>query len=98
MIEATMDEAVLRPPLTRNVTHGYGEPLKAGLLVYGLEEIVAEKVRATLQHVEKLERRGWSRSRARDYYDLWRVLGAYKGKWISLDLSHSCAQNAPCEA
>ena len=25
-----------------------------------------------------LEERGWSRSRARDYYDLWRVLGAYR--------------------
>jgi predicted nucleotidyltransferase component of viral defense system len=46
--------------------------------VYALEEIVAEKLRAILQHVEMLEQRGWSRSRARDYYDLWRVLGAYK--------------------
>ena len=28
--------------------------------------------------------RGWSRSRARDYYDLWRVLGAYRNQ---MDLS-----------
>ena len=27
-----------------------------------------------------LNRRGWSRSRARDYYDLWRVLGTYKNQ------------------
>ena len=29
------------------------------------------------------DRRGWTRSRARDYYDLWRVLSAYKD-----DLDH----------
>jgi predicted nucleotidyltransferase component of viral defense system len=46
--------------------------------VYCLEEIVAEKLRAILQHIEKLELRGWSRSRARDYYDLWRIMGTYK--------------------
>ena len=46
--------------------------------VYALEEIVAEKLRAILQHFEKLEVRGWSRSRARDYYDLWRILATYQ--------------------
>jgi predicted nucleotidyltransferase component of viral defense system len=30
-----------------------------------------------LQHIEKLHTRGWSRSRARDYYDLWRIIGTY---------------------
>ena len=42
-----------------------------------LEEIMAEKMRAILQHLQKLEERGWSRSRARDYYDLWRILNHY---------------------
>jgi predicted nucleotidyltransferase component of viral defense system len=41
---------------------------------------MAEKLRAILQHVRKLEERGWSRSRARDYYDLWRVLKRYGGE------------------
>jgi len=45
---------------------------------------MAEKLRAILQHAEKLEERSWSRSRARDYYDLWRIMGAYKDR---LDLS-----------
>jgi predicted nucleotidyltransferase component of viral defense system len=45
--------------------------------VYALEEIVAEKLRAVLQHVRALEHRGWVRSRARDYYDLWRILGVH---------------------
>ena len=30
------------------------------------------------------ERRGWSRSRAREYYDLWQVLGTY---WEQMDLT-----------
>jgi predicted nucleotidyltransferase component of viral defense system len=68
----------------RNIIHEYGEPLEAQVRVHALEEIVAEKLRAILQHVEKLQQRGWSRSRARDYYDLWRVLGEYQNQ---LDLS-----------
>jgi hypothetical protein len=48
-----------------------------------------------LQHVEKLEERGWSRSRARDYYDLWRVLAAYKDRMDLTDfgpfLAEKCA-------
>jgi hypothetical protein len=51
------------------------------------KEIVAEKLRAILQHMEKLEERGWSRSRARDYYDLWRVLGAYKHRMDLTDFT-----------
>ncbi|MCY4558103.1 MAG: nucleotidyl transferase AbiEii/AbiGii toxin family protein [Chloroflexi bacterium] len=38
-------------------------------------EVVAEKLRATRQQVERLENRSWMRNRARDYYDLWRVMG-----------------------
>ena len=77
MVEVTLDEPVLRPPEKRLVMHEYGEPLSAQVQVYSLEEIVAEKLRALLQQAEMFERRGWSRSRARDYYDLWRVLGEY---------------------
>ncbi|NJL31985.1 MAG: nucleotidyl transferase AbiEii/AbiGii toxin family protein [Phycisphaerales bacterium] len=78
MVEVSMDEEVLKPARKRTIIHGYDEQLDAQILVYTLEEIVAEKLRAILQHAEKLEERGWSRSRARDYYDLWRVLGAYQ--------------------
>ena len=80
MVEVTVDETVLRLPEKRRIMHEYGEPLSAELQVYSLEEIVAEKLRALLQQAEMFERRGWSRSRARDYYDLWRVLGAYKDR------------------
>ncbi len=45
-----------------------------------MEEIIAEKLRSILQHLRLLERRGWVRSRARDYYDLWRILGKHRGQ------------------
>jgi len=85
MIETAVDEKVLKPVQKRSIIHEYGEPLEAQVQVYALEEIIAEKLRAILQHVEELHERGWSRSRARDYYDLWRVLSAYQNQ---LDLSN----------
>ncbi len=78
MVEITLDEPVLQSTPEREVIHGYEESLDTMIQVYSLEEIVAEKLRAILQHQLKLEKKGWSRSRARDYYDLWRVLGAYR--------------------
>ncbi len=78
LIEIAVDEKVIRTPCCRAVIHDYGEPVHVELLTYTLEEIIAEKLRAILQHQEKLEERGWSRSRARDYYDIWRILGAYQ--------------------
>ncbi len=84
LVEISVDEQVLRTPCRRGVIHDYGEPIEVELQVYTLEEIIAEKLRAILQHQEKLEERGWARSRARDYYDIWRILGAYRD---SLDLN-----------
>ena len=80
MIEATVDERILTQIEKQRVIHEYGEPLEAEVQVYSLEEIVAEKLRAILQQADLFERRGWIRSRARDYYDLWRVFGAYKDR------------------
>ena len=87
LIEATVDEKILKPAPTRKIIHEYGEPLAAEVRVYALEEIVAEKLRAILQHAKKLEERGWSRSRGRDYYDLWRVLGTYGDRMDLSDFS-----------
>ena len=77
MIEISVDEKVIMSAPWRTVIHGYAEPLEARIRAYSLDEIVAEKLRAILQHIERLEERGWSRSRARDYYDLWRIFKAY---------------------
>lgn len=83
-IEITFDEPILRPIQPRSILHNYEEALDARIQTYALEEIVAEKLRAILQHIERLAERGWSRSRARDYYDLWRITDTYAGE---LDLS-----------
>ena len=87
MVETAVDEEVLKPVQKRSIIHEYGELLEAKVQVYALEEIVAEKLRAILQRVEKLHERGWSRSRARDYYDLWRILGAYQDQLDLFDFS-----------
>jgi len=84
MVEVAVDEEVLKPPCRLSVIHDYGEPIEAEVQVYALEEVIAEKLRAILQHRRMLEERGWSRSRARDYYDIWRILGAYQDR---LDLA-----------
>ena len=88
MVEVSVDETVIKPTPRRAIIHGYDERIDAQVLVYALEEIVAEKLRAILQHAGKLQERGWSRSRARDYYDLWRVLGAYRDQ---MDLTNFVA-------
>lgn len=94
-IEITVDEPVLWPVEKRRVLHDYEEPIEAALQVYALEETVAEKLRAILQQADLLAERGWIRSRARDYYDLWRVLSTYKDRmdftdFVSL-LREKCA-------
>ena len=72
-----MDEPIFRPIERRRVIHEYGEPFEIDVPVYALEEVVAEKLRAILQQAALVKARGWGRSRARDYYDLWRILGDY---------------------
>ena len=94
-IEITRTELLINPAQLRPILHGYEEPLEAQLWVYALEEIVLEKLRAILQHRKALETRGWSRSRARDYYDLWRILGTYEDRLdlttFSASLKTKCA-------
>jgi Nucleotidyl transferase AbiEii toxin, Type IV TA system len=78
MVEITRDETLIKSPITLPIIHEYGEKLDAVLQVYTLEEVIAEKLRAILQNIQAFERKGWVRSRARDYYDLWRILNTYK--------------------
>ena len=76
-IEITVDELIAWPVERRSVMHGYGELLDVELQIYSPTEVVAEKLRAIRQQLKLLEERGWIRNRARDYYDLWRVLGEF---------------------
>jgi predicted nucleotidyltransferase component of viral defense system len=85
-IEVTRDEPVLLPTPERPILHRYhelGEQLDdVRLATYALEEIVAEKLRTLRQTQVQLEGRGWRRPRARDYYDLWRILSE---RWGDID-------------
>lgn len=78
MVEITIDEEILKPVILKPILHEYDELFEANILVYSLEEIIAEKLRAILQNIKNLETRGWARSRARDYYDLWCILNTYR--------------------
>jgi predicted nucleotidyltransferase component of viral defense system len=72
-LEITHDEPVVVPPRVLPIAHDYDEPFEAALSSYALEEIAAEKLRATRQTLAKLESKGWARSRGRDYFDLWHL-------------------------
>ncbi len=86
-IEITRDEPVLLAPERRPLIHGYEEEMGVNVLCYSLAEVVVEKMRAMLQTQQKLLARGWNRPRARDYYDLWRILRDFGPSLIGTDLS-----------
>jgi len=86
-IEITHDEPLLLAPVRRALIHGYEEDLAVDVLCYPLAEIVAEKMRALLQTQQKLLARGWNRPRARDYYDLWRILRDFGPSLEQIDLN-----------
>ncbi|MGA1840383.1 MAG: nucleotidyl transferase AbiEii/AbiGii toxin family protein [bacterium] len=69
MIKIAVDGKVLKSFKKRAIIHEYGELFETEVRVYALEEIIAEKFCAILQNIDKLQERGWSRSRACDYYD-----------------------------
>ncbi len=73
MIEITRNEALVDHPKKSEILSDYDNIPSALLLSYSLEEVAAEKMRAILQNIIKLHERGWTRSRARDFYDLWNI-------------------------
>jgi uncharacterized protein len=80
MIEISRNELLLLPTCRCALIHEYGEPIEQQVVVYSLEEIILEKLRAVLQQTKKLHERDWNRSRARDFYDLWRILHAFSDR------------------
>jgi predicted nucleotidyltransferase component of viral defense system len=85
MIEISREEAIVFNPVIKPILHDYGEIIEQNILVYSLEEIILEKLRAILQHIKKLHERDWTRSRARDYYDLWRIFTSFEEKIVLND-------------
>ena len=94
LVEVTHDEPVLLAPVRLPLHHGYEEELAATALAYPLEEIAAEKLRSTRQTLAKLIAKGWARSRARDYFDLWHLTRLPAGRidWtvVSQILAQKC--------
>ena len=73
-IEITFAERLLYPVNLCPIFHGYGEVIEERVQTYQLGEVILEKLRGILQHTKKLHERGWTRSRTRDYYDLYKLL------------------------
>ncbi len=74
-VEITIDEPVLLRPAKRPILHDFPESMTGEVPVYQLQEVVAEKLRALLQSLARIEDRGWGTGRiSRDYYDLWYLL------------------------
>jgi len=63
LFDITLDEPVLLSPQHRQVVASCFPALQPVVLTYRLEEILVEKMRTILQ-----------RGKARDYYDVWRLL------------------------
>jgi predicted nucleotidyltransferase component of viral defense system len=63
LLDITLDEPVILPPQRRPALTGLFRDLHPHVLCYALEEILAEKLRSILE-----------RGKARDYYDVWRLL------------------------
>ncbi|MCP4168855.1 MAG: nucleotidyl transferase AbiEii/AbiGii toxin family protein [Chloroflexi bacterium] len=63
LFDLTLDEPVLLTPEQRPVVINHFPDLRPQVLMYQLQEILAEKLRSILQ-----------RGKARDYYDTWRLL------------------------
>ena len=79
LVEVTRNQLVLIPPVKRKVIHDYPpEECHANILTFSLDEIFAEKLLAMYENTIKVHEKAWCRSRVRDYYDLWRLLGTYQ--------------------
>lgn len=83
LFDVTLDEPVLRSPQRRVVVTSVFPSLQPTVLTYTLEEILAEKMRSIIQ-----------RGKARDYYDVWRLLaekpGAFDPAVVRATLAEKC--------
>ncbi|MHC4620600.1 MAG: nucleotidyl transferase AbiEii/AbiGii toxin family protein [Planctomycetota bacterium] len=82
-VDITFYEEVVLPPVAKALLHPYSDAddCQTELLVYQLEEMVAEKLRALFR-----------RRRARDVYDLWQLTGKYRQRLDATLLYDTFAQ------
>jgi predicted nucleotidyltransferase component of viral defense system len=83
LFDVTLDEPVLQTPQRRLVVASIFANLQPAVLTYSLEEILAEKMRSIIQ-----------RGKARDYYDVWRLLAekpdAFDPAVVNATLAKKC--------
>lgn len=72
-VDLTFYEQVVLPPLSKLIIHPYSDAFQTKVLVYSLEEILAEKLRAILQQKDRVPR-------PRDFYDVWILLKIHSDK------------------
>jgi len=73
-LDLSFNEPIILTPKNKDIHSEYSDKEKRSLLVYPLEEILAEKIRSILQ-----------RAKTRDYYDVWKILKLHHDK-INVDL------------
>jgi len=79
-LEISRSELLHFKPEFCKLLHEYDEPFEYQILTYKLEEIITEKFRAILQNQQQLSKKGWVRSRVRDFYDLWKIFSEHRSK------------------
>jgi len=75
-LDLSFNEPIILIPKNQDIHSEYSDKEKYSLLVYPLEEILAEKIRSILQ-----------RAKTRDYYDVWKILKLHHDR-INADLLH----------
>ncbi|MBI5871654.1 nucleotidyl transferase AbiEii/AbiGii toxin family protein [archaeon] len=75
-LDLSFNEPIILTPKKEDIHSEYSDKEKHTLLVYPLEEVLAEKIRSILQ-----------RAKTRDYYDIWKILKLHNDK-IDMDLLH----------
>ncbi len=68
-LDLSFNEPIILTPNSKEINSEYSDKEKHSLLVYPLEEILAEKIRSILQ-----------RAKTRDYYDVWKILKLHHDK------------------
>lgn len=68
-LDLSFNEPIILMPDNKYILSEYSDKEEHALLVYPLEEILAEKIRSILQ-----------RAKTRDYYDVWKILKLHHDK------------------
>lgn len=75
-LDLSFNEPIILNPQSKEIRSEYSDKENHDILIYPIEEILAEKIRSILQ-----------RAKTRDYYDVWKILKFHHDR-INMDLLH----------